>query len=319
MKIEMGESLFYSWLRHVKHCQIVQTNWKASPKWEVENEGKLNKLMDESVKLFYDRFGGSIYKKNTSLDQILRQGECDGIGICLSEDVPVIHALDVAFHTSGLNYNGRENTIMKVLEKEFRTAMCIYGYFNIEDAEIVFASPKITPAVYKDLKECIGEANELMRRLGYKYIVKLIANEDFNEKVLKNVIHYSNEIADTSELFLRSYQLYAMFNDNDNVLSKNNYDETRVGSLANTELRNILKSGVLSPKEIEEFTKDNKKSREVFGLDYPLLVPAGVEIANHRRYYIEPIQVKGKSYRLTSQWYEKNREKLTEWIIKHKK
>ena len=30
MKIEMGESLFYSWLRHVKECQIVQTNWKVS-------------------------------------------------------------------------------------------------------------------------------------------------------------------------------------------------------------------------------------------------------------------------------------------------
>ena len=29
MKIEMGESLFYSWLRHVKDCQIVQTNWKG--------------------------------------------------------------------------------------------------------------------------------------------------------------------------------------------------------------------------------------------------------------------------------------------------
>lgn len=27
MKIEMGESLFYSWLRHVKECQIVQTSW----------------------------------------------------------------------------------------------------------------------------------------------------------------------------------------------------------------------------------------------------------------------------------------------------
>lgn len=36
MKIEMGESLFYSWLRHVKECQIVQTNWKVSA--EVDRE-----------------------------------------------------------------------------------------------------------------------------------------------------------------------------------------------------------------------------------------------------------------------------------------
>ena len=29
MKIEIGESLIYSWLRHEKQCQLVQTNWKV--------------------------------------------------------------------------------------------------------------------------------------------------------------------------------------------------------------------------------------------------------------------------------------------------
>jgi len=38
MKIEMGESLFYSWLRHAKECQIVQTNWTTSGKWELYHE-----------------------------------------------------------------------------------------------------------------------------------------------------------------------------------------------------------------------------------------------------------------------------------------
>ncbi len=28
MKIEMGESLIYSWLRHEKQCQLAQTNGK---------------------------------------------------------------------------------------------------------------------------------------------------------------------------------------------------------------------------------------------------------------------------------------------------
>ena len=35
MTHEMGESLIYSWLRHVKGCQIVQTNWTASPTWDM--------------------------------------------------------------------------------------------------------------------------------------------------------------------------------------------------------------------------------------------------------------------------------------------
>ena len=34
MKIEVGESLACSYLRHVKRCWIVQANWKASDDWE---------------------------------------------------------------------------------------------------------------------------------------------------------------------------------------------------------------------------------------------------------------------------------------------
>ena len=45
MKIEMGESLFYSWLRHVKECQIVQTNWTTSAKWPLQHADKLEEMM----------------------------------------------------------------------------------------------------------------------------------------------------------------------------------------------------------------------------------------------------------------------------------
>jgi hypothetical protein len=48
MKIEMGESLLYSWLRHVKECQIVQTNRKVSLKWELKNEDKLTEIMERT-------------------------------------------------------------------------------------------------------------------------------------------------------------------------------------------------------------------------------------------------------------------------------
>ena len=49
MKIEMGESLFYSWLRHVKECQIVQTNWKVSSQWQLSNADALK----EELKVDY--------------------------------------------------------------------------------------------------------------------------------------------------------------------------------------------------------------------------------------------------------------------------
>jgi hypothetical protein len=42
MKIEMGESLILSWLKHVKRCQIVQTNWKVSKAWDVFKTEEVN-------------------------------------------------------------------------------------------------------------------------------------------------------------------------------------------------------------------------------------------------------------------------------------
>lgn len=34
MKIEIGESLALSYLKHVKKCVIYQNNWKISSKWD---------------------------------------------------------------------------------------------------------------------------------------------------------------------------------------------------------------------------------------------------------------------------------------------
>ena len=70
MKIEIGESLFYSWLRHVKECQIVQTNWKISPKWEIKFSDKLENIMLKTDELFSSKYGYKIYKQNTSLKQL---------------------------------------------------------------------------------------------------------------------------------------------------------------------------------------------------------------------------------------------------------
>jgi len=56
MKIEMGESLFYSWLRHVKECQIVQTNWTTSQKWILLHEEELQKIMTETEAFFLQKY-----------------------------------------------------------------------------------------------------------------------------------------------------------------------------------------------------------------------------------------------------------------------
>ena len=71
MKIEMGESLFYSWLRHVKDCQIVQNNWKPSPQWNLLHADELEALW-QSFSVDIERTFG--YKKS-SANNMLRIGK----------------------------------------------------------------------------------------------------------------------------------------------------------------------------------------------------------------------------------------------------
>ena len=58
---------------------------------------------------------------------------------------------------------------------------------------------------------CVEDMNILFADNGYKFTFRIIANEEYNDLVLKPILLASDGVADTSELFLRSYQMYKMF------------------------------------------------------------------------------------------------------------
>lgn len=211
MKIEMGESLFYSWLRHVKDCQIVQTNWKASPQWKVLHTAELEKLWIKVALEFEEKYGYKVFKKTSSLSQFLKQAECDVLGSNIQEDTIRYYAVDVAFHEGGLSYGSREETVVKIITKCIRTALCLYGYLDAQSAEIVFAAPKISSTVLHDVAPCIDHINKFFAEQGFQFKISLICNEEFNTSVLDPILGASKGVADTAELFLRAYQLVSMF------------------------------------------------------------------------------------------------------------
>ena len=63
MKIEVGESLFYSWLRHVKECHLVQMNWKVSSQWDLLHEQELEKLLNVMKEHFQTKHDYNVFKK----------------------------------------------------------------------------------------------------------------------------------------------------------------------------------------------------------------------------------------------------------------
>ena len=211
LKIEMSESLFYSWLRHVKECQIVQTNWTTSSQWQLNHDEQLEEIMSTTDRFFSEKYGYSIYKKTSSLSQLLQQAECDAIGIEVQGGTNKIYAVDVAFHEAGLNYGTRDATIKKIIANCLRTAMCIYGYLDAQEAEIIFASPKIHKSILDGVTPCLVDMQRRMDDLDFRFLFRIIANDDFRDKVLVPILKASNGVADTNELFIRSYQMTQMF------------------------------------------------------------------------------------------------------------
>lgn len=337
MKIEMGESLFYSWLRHVKECQIVQTNWKTSQKWTLLHEDELNEIMSVTEAYFSDKYGYSVYKQTNSVSQLLQQAECDAIGICLHDGKTEIHAVDVAFHESGLQYGGRETTVAKIVRKCIRTAMCIYGYLDSKEAEIIFASPKIGKRLQEDLEPCMEEAQKLLEDMGFSFTFRLIGNEEFYSKVLQPILLSSDSIADTNELFMRSYQLLQMFPAEQenaevfetNTMQKSNkettegpsenmaaYEEMKVGKLVNICVRQCLVSGMVTPDEIEQLQNREYSKKILHQVSFPVLVKRTGEY-DLNRYYKDPLKVNGVEYMLCNMWSEREKVYVLQWLQEH--
>lgn len=329
MKIEMGESLFYSWLRHVKECQIVQTNWTTSPQWTLQHADELAAMMTASEQLFQDKHGYRIYKKTGSVKQLLQQAECDALGVSLGPDGIHAYAVDVAFHEAGLCYGSRDETVMAVVKKSLRTAMCLYGYLDLRQADIVFASPKINPAILFDLLPCYDDLNTFFREQGFGFTARVIANDDFDDAVLNPILLVSEGISDTNELFVRSYQMFRMFAPDqssrrkaafaENSLSPDTAKELKIGKLAQVVLRRMLEEGRADDEEIR-FMQTADYSKQFFDLQFPLLVADGAEF-DKIRYYAAPLTIRGKRYFLCSQWFEtaanNDRPFLLRWISAH--
>lgn len=211
MKIEIGESLVYTWLRHVKQCQMVQMNWTPSDLWTLKHQSDLDQIM-KTVDLLFPKYAIFGHKTKMPLKQFIAHAEIDVLG---SLDLGnTIFAVDVAFHENGLGYGGTAENAARVVKKCLRAAMCIYGYFDKKDAEIIFVSPKIHKKDWPVIAQNVRDLECELNNMGYSFVFKVICDQstpDFQSEILDPVLSVINNIADTNELFVRSVQLLHMF------------------------------------------------------------------------------------------------------------
>ena len=168
---------------------------------------------------------------------------------------------------------------------------------------------------------CLDDINKFFDDIGFCFRFRLIANSDFNSSVLQPILLASNGIADTSELFVRSYQMYKMFANEAHTASRGNstqsksvprnddysvtsdsYGEFKVGKLAQLVLGKMLEEGKASLEEVQ-FMQTENYSKQFFGLNYPLLARVD-SVCDPVRYYAKPLTIYGVEYKLCSQWFE---------------
>ena len=339
MKIEMGESLFLSWLRHVKQCQIVQLNWKTSTSWQLSNEQQVEKLMNHCRSYFRKKYGRELLgrKGGQSYTQILKQGEIDVLGIELSKNsIASIYAVDVAFHEHGLRYGKTpQDAVTRVVKKMIRSTMIIMSYFGMNKGDIIFASPKINPSTYMPLQKVFDDINSLMRDMKLKFTFLLYGNSDFEKHIIAPVVQLSNEVADTSELFMRSIQMYHLFVGKGTTIrpqmdtiqrtvkeTPQSTDEIKIGQLVRTTFRQLFANRKVT-KRMADSLMDLEYSKQTFGLSFPVLRrigdrhPLSKQIQDDKgrsRYWSE--EFGNGRYLICSQWYARHRKKFLDWVSK---
>ncbi len=92
----------------------------------------------------------------------------------------------------------------------------------------------------------------------------------------------------------------------------------KIGEIVQGRFRDMLAE--IHDRRLVENLCDKEYSQALFGLSYAVLMPAGGAEGGGKRhvsYYVDPVRILGKEYRICNNWYEKrNRKKLERWIQK---
>lgn len=345
MKIEIGESLIYSFLRHEKNCLITQINWKASGNWDIPNDVQ-EKAIYEFDKINKHHAFSGIFKSD--FNQTIRQAEIDVLGIGQNNQ---IYAFEIAFHENGLQYGGKIETRNRIFKKLLRGYITLKCYFPDHKYSLAFCSPKVNPATEKHIQEYFEVLIHDFRseNINFNYY----SNDRFNAEIAQKTLSKTINVADSGELFARSIKLLNIINKYNSV---SNYQTTMqeattpsatpsnqsvssgdhvkiqgfsipvekessesVQDYVKKIMRLLLNNNLLSINEIENI-QDKQYCKRTFALQLPLIrnTSEGYKDKTGRPRYYHP-EIFGGKYYLCSQWWKDNHPthliKLKEWLM----
>jgi len=154
MKIDIGESLVYSYLRHVKNCTIVQINWKPSGNWIPES------IFFEKAGREFERIQRhpafvEIFKMG--FEPTIKQTEIDVLGL---DQEDTVYAVNVVFHEYGINFGAKTDTRNRVIKNLLRAYLTMQIFFPGKKHVLMFCAPKVSP----NTEEIISDYFKILKK-----------------------------------------------------------------------------------------------------------------------------------------------------------
>ena len=264
----LKESLVFSYLRHIKKCKIIQTNWVPKTKdWDEEYDKALE-LIRISKNYFKNKYRIDIFSKISSDDDIFKLYNIDAFGIAFNKD----YTQDIYGVTCKLNENYQKVTIENILEEIFILSIYFVSYFNKVNGNLIIMCPKLNDEIIREIGIYYFDIKEIFRQVNLSFEVSILINEKFKEEVINRLEKIAFDVDETEEeTYLKSLKFQKQINyTNYDIEEKNDYAGKRIKCEAGEETSSTIEiEGFkdLEEKNYEHSEQNVKETNEISNLD----------------------------------------------------
>jgi len=204
----LEESLIFSYLKHIKKCKIVQSNWIPTAKsWNV-NTNKADELIRISKNYFKNKYRISIFNNIDSYKDLVPNNVV-GFGITFNDD----YTQDIYGVIGEFKQNYDDISIEEILEKIFYISINFINYFNKASGNIIFMCPNLNYDTIEKLGLYYFDIKEIFRQLNISLEVSILLNEQFKEEVLRNLEKICLKIDESEdEIYLKNIKFQKQLN-----------------------------------------------------------------------------------------------------------
>ena len=335
MKIEIGEFLILSWLRHVHGCVVTQMNWSPSPAWTVARERELRAAFEAVRRFSDDTIGGSSFGK-VDFGSFVRHARIDVLGLRLDRDSGGTDAIavDSAINDTELPHGNAEETIVRLIQRMTRAGFALAAYLNPRQASVVFATPWLAKTVRQEVQRHLAlletrlaeQRDQAISRLRFR----VIADADFADEIVQPVLQHVDAVADSSgpawqpqpSTPLGGAGYGSARRGSDRPLTATTKEGGRIGEHVRRTMAQLAASGRLTARIVGDLL-DPRYCKAKFNLGYPFLKPVDPSVplprqGNDRhgrgRYWKKPLRVGDHEFLMCNDWYAEQRGAFDAWV-----